>query len=68
MHMVRMVTTLEHVYAGHRLAVDEEFDCEEQHVDLMHKLGRAKLVEARPTYQTRDMISEEPPRARSRRK
>jgi hypothetical protein len=69
MEMVRMVTTSEHVYAGHRLAVDEEFDCEEQHVDLMHKLGRAKLVEARPAYQTRDMTAEAPRRStRSRNK
>lgn len=59
MHMVRMVSTSVHDYAGHRMQVGQEFDCEEQHVELMRKLGRAKPAEEQKqeqqSYETRHM-------------
>lgn len=59
MDMVRMVTTLPHVYAGKSLAVDDEFDCEKPHVHVMETLGRARKKEApaQQQYQTRDMTA-----------
>ena len=61
MDMVRMVTISEHVYAGHRLHAGDEFDCEKVHVDLMQKLGRARVKEDAPEggqeYRTRDMTA-----------
>lgn len=60
--MVRMVTTSPHVYAGHSLAVNEEFDCEPQHVHLMQTLGRARpkadeAADRSPQYRTRDLTA-----------
>lgn len=65
---VRMVSTSTHQYAGHRLAVGEEFDCEVQHVDLFEKHGWAKRKEESQAYQTRHMEAVTPRRARRRRK
>lgn len=67
MEMVRMVSTSEHVYAGRRLYAGEEFDCEEQHVDLMAKLGRAKPVQRSQGYETR-VLTASTRSARRRRK
>jgi len=62
--MVRMITTGEHQYRGHRLRVGEEYDCEPQHVELMLKHGWARPAEREGkdglAYQTRMMTAETP--------
>lgn len=64
--MVRMVVTAEHQYAGHRLPVGKEYDCEEQHVSLMQRMGWARPVaEADTVYESRAVTAEGPePRAK----
>lgn len=44
MQMIRMVSIQQHQYAGRRLHAGDEFDCEEQHLDLMRKMGWARRV------------------------
>jgi hypothetical protein len=71
MQTIRMVSTSVHSYAGHRLQVGQEFDCELKLVEWMQKMGRARPKVDGPeeqTYQTRDMTAETPRRTRSRRK
>lgn len=65
-----MVSTAVHQYRGHRLRLDEEYDCEPKHVALMIKLGWAKPVqcehpvEREQTYETRVLDAEQPGRRR----
>lgn len=74
---IRMVTTAPHAYAGHALAIGEEYDCEPQHVPHMKKLGwsvektaaqQAVPQQAAPqnSYTTRDMVATRSTRANSR--
>ena len=50
---VRMTAQAEHQYAGRRLRAGDEYDCEEQHVELMRKLGWASPSEAKAEVQRR---------------
>ena len=56
MEIVKMITTAEHQYAGKRLYAGDPFDCEEQHVGLMLKMGWAKPKRAQ-TYGTRALTA-----------
>ena len=56
MEMVKMITTAEHQYAGKRLYAGDEFDCEDQHIELMAKMGWAKPAK-RSTYGTRALTA-----------
>jgi hypothetical protein len=57
MEMIKMVTTAEHQYAGRRLYAGDEFDCEEQHIELMAKMGWAKPVKRGQIYGTRALTA-----------
>ena len=57
MQMIRMVSTSTQQYRGHRLAVGEEFDIEEQHVDLFEKHKWAKRKGEPMQYNTRAMTA-----------
>ena len=57
MQIVRMVSTSTQQYRGHRLAVNEEFDMEEQHVPLFEKHGWARRKGDAQQYETRVMTA-----------
>ncbi len=65
---VRVVTTKEHQYYGHRYLVGEEYDCEENSLPTFQKVGwvrpREVASDSPQTYNTRDMVAARPGRPR----
>lgn len=55
----KMRSKMPHEYAGKNLEAGDEFDCEQDHIQLLSALGRAEVIpqQVANTYVTRDMLA-----------
>lgn len=63
--MTPMIADREFPYRGHQLKVGERFEADDEHVDVLTRIGHAHVEAGSQTYQTRVMEADTP---RSRRR